>query len=153
MAQKDGQLFMNQGNSIVRSPHLTSLYHLEGLLYTSLRITKGGQEAVHLMQEAIGRLPLEYRLVFILSYLEGSPQEEIADLAGVEPQDVASMLQQGRELIEKEYFKRTPDSETRSMTINRISETIIDWIDTEVGNSHACGQTICCKRHHAVGVE
>ena len=144
---------MNQGGSSKRNPHLTSLYHLEGLLYTSLRLTKDGQEAVRLMQEAIGRLPLEFRLVFILSYLEGFPQEEIANLAGIEPREVASMLQRGRELIKEEYFKGASDDGTRSMTLNRISETGIDWIDSEGENSHACGETICCKKHHAVGGE
>jgi hypothetical protein len=144
---------MNQGRPSERNPHLTSLYHLEGLLYTSLRLTKDGQEAVRLMQEAIGCLPLEYRLVFILSYLEGFPREEIANLAGVEPLEVESMLQRGRELIKKEYFRSVPDGGTHSMTINRVSEAGIDWIDSEAENSHACGQTVCCKKHHAVGEE
>jgi hypothetical protein len=144
---------MNQGSSDKRNPHLTSLYHLEGLLYTSLRLTKDGQEAVRLMQEAISRLPLEFRLVFILSYLEGFPPEEIANLAGVELQDVASMLQRGRELIKKEYFKHTPDSGTRSMTINRVSEPGIDWIDSEDEDTHSCGQKVCCKRHHSLPSE
>jgi hypothetical protein len=142
---------MNLSGSSKGNPHITYLYHLEGLLYTSLRLTKDGQEAVRLMQEAIGRLPPEYRLVFILSYLEGFHQQEIADLAGVELQDVASMLQRGRDLIKEEYFRSVQDSGTRSVTISRFPEAGNDEVDSESEESHACGQTICCKRHHVVG--
>jgi hypothetical protein len=144
---------MNQGKSSKRNPHLVSLSHLEGLLYTSLRLTQGGQEAVRLMQEAIGHLPMEFRLVFILSYLEGFPKEEIADLAGVEPHAVAAMLQRGRELIQKESLRHALDSGADSMIVNRVLATGIDRLNSKAEKSHACDQPVCCKKHHPLPSE
>jgi hypothetical protein len=144
---------MNEGRSTKRNPNLTSLSHLEGLLYASLRLTKSGQEAVRLMQEAIGRLPMEYRLVLILSYLEGFPQEEIADLAGVEPQAVAAMLQRGRELIQSESVECAPQCGTPSMTAVRVSDAGTDWVNSRTEKSHACGGTECCRKHHSLTSE
>gem|GEM_PF-6564426 len=139
---------MNQGNSRRRNPHLISLSHLERIFYTSLRLTKNGQEAVRLMQDAIGRLPVEYRLVFILSYLEGFLPQEIADLAGAEPQAVSAMLQRGRELIRKEFLKPQPGGGTLGMSIKGVSDGGTEWTNSGAKDRHACGQMVCCKRHH-----
>jgi hypothetical protein len=139
---------MNQGGSSMRNPHLTSLSHLEGLLYTSLRLTKNGHEAVRTMQEAISHLPIEYRLVFILSYLEGYPREEIAAMAGVEPKAVELMLQKGRELIQKEYFRPAPGIVSRSAGSSGGSEGGGDLSNSRTEKTHECGRAVCCKKHH-----
>jgi DNA-directed RNA polymerase specialized sigma24 family protein len=54
--------------------------------------------------EAVAGLPAVLRSAGILSYLEGFPNEEIADLAGVRPQSIAALLNRGRRLMREELF-------------------------------------------------
>jgi hypothetical protein len=53
---------------------------------------------------AIMRLPAAFRSAMILSYLEGFSTREIADLAGVKPKAIDSLLKRGRELLKDEVF-------------------------------------------------
>ena len=139
---------MKQQMSSRRSPELQTLSYLEGLLFTSLRITKKGHEAVRQMHETIGRLPMPFRLVFTLSYLEGFSSAEIANLAGVETDMVEHMLGRGRKLISKLNFQKKTDQENLSLTLDQITTTTIESIISKSVKLTACGRLVCCGRHH-----
>ena len=47
----------------------------------------------------------------ILSYLEGFSNREIADLAGVQPQAIESLLNRGRGLLREELFAHLMDED------------------------------------------
>jgi len=73
--------------------------------------------------KAIACLPAVYRSAMILSCLEGFSNREIAELAGVEPQKVETLLNRGRtflreelyaHLMGKEEFKEKSDQESAS---------------------------------------
>ena len=54
--------------------------------------------------QTIAGLPALFRSAMILSYLEEFSIKEIADLAGIQPQAVESLLNRGRELLQEELF-------------------------------------------------
>ena len=141
---------MNHRMSSRKNSELKTLSYLEGLLFASLRLTKNGHQAVRLTHEAICRLPLEFRIVFILSYLEGFTHKEIANLAGSKPEAVASMLNRGLELIEKKSAKYVPDGKVHDVTIEEVlgSGTGEKRFNSEPSHSHACGRIACCEEHH-----
>ena len=53
---------------------------------------------------AIAGLPAVFRPAMILSYLEGFSNKEIANLAGVQPHVIESLLNRGRQLLREEFF-------------------------------------------------
>ncbi len=55
--------------------------------------------------QAIASLPDVCRSAMILSYLEGFSNNEIADLAGVQPKTIQSALSRGRSFIRDELFE------------------------------------------------
>jgi len=54
--------------------------------------------------EAFAGLPLKFRTAMILSYLEGFSNQQIANLAGVQPHAIESLLNRGREFLREELF-------------------------------------------------
>ena len=56
------------------------------------------------VQKAIRNLPDEFRLIIVLSLVEGFSYGEIADIAGSNLETVRSRLYQGRKLLQRELF-------------------------------------------------
>jgi len=69
---------------------------------------------------AIAGLPSIYRSAVILSYLEGFSNKEIADLAGVQPHAVESLLNRGREYLREELFAHLMGSDS----VDRVAERV-----------------------------
>lgn len=65
--------------------------------------TEGSDADVNYLN-AMASLPAVCRSAMILSYLEGFSTREIADLAGVRPQAIESLLGRGRGFIREELF-------------------------------------------------
>lgn len=61
--------------------------------------------------KAIACLPAVYRSAMILSCLEGFSNREIAELAGVEPYKVESLLNRGRTFLREELYAHLMGSE------------------------------------------
>lgn len=56
------------------------------------------------VREAINDLPEDFRIVVILSFLEGFAYQEIADITGLQIGTVKSRLHRGRKLLQKALF-------------------------------------------------
>lgn len=56
------------------------------------------------VRKAINELPEDFRLVVILSFLEGFAYQEIADITGLQIGTVKSRLHRGRKLLQKALF-------------------------------------------------
>ena len=56
------------------------------------------------VKKAIGNLPDDFRLIVVLSLLEGFSYQEIADIAGIHLETVRSKLHQGRRLMQRELL-------------------------------------------------
>jgi RNA polymerase sigma-70 factor, ECF subfamily len=61
---------------------------------------------------AVAGLPTAFRSAMILSYLEGFTNKEIANLAGVQPHAIESLLNRGRQLLRKEFFAHLMGSDS-----------------------------------------
>jgi len=57
------------------------------------------------VKEAIDELPEDFRLVVVLSFLEGFSYQEIADITGLQIGTVKSRLHRGRKLLQKELWQ------------------------------------------------
>ena len=57
------------------------------------------------VKKAIEGLPDDFRLVIVLSFLEGFSYQEIADIADLQLGTVKSRLHRGRKLLQKELFE------------------------------------------------
>ena len=57
------------------------------------------------VKKAIENLPDDFRLVVVLSFLEGFSYQEIADIADLQLGTVKSRLHRGRKLLQKELFE------------------------------------------------
>jgi RNA polymerase sigma-70 factor, ECF subfamily len=68
---------------------------------------------------AITRLPVDIRIVVILSFLEGFSYQEVADIAGIGLHEVRSRLIQGRKLIQWNLFGQV--AEVAAQPGNRVS--------------------------------
>jgi len=71
--------------------------------------------------EAFAALPAVYRSAMILSYLEGFSNDEIADLAGVQPYTIDSLLNRGRGLLRKELFAHLMGDNCLDTVANRVA--------------------------------
>ncbi len=56
------------------------------------------------MKRAIEGLPEDFRLVVVLSFLEGFSYQEIADIADLQLGTVKSRLHRGRKLLQKALY-------------------------------------------------
>jgi RNA polymerase sigma-70 factor (ECF subfamily) len=68
---------------------------------------------------AIAGLPAVFRSAMILSYLEGFSYSEIADLAGVQPHAIESLLNRGREFLREELFAHLLGSDSLETVADR----------------------------------
>lgn len=60
--------------------------------------------------ESILALPVKYKIVMTLYYIEGYSSKEVSDIIGVSPDAVRKRLQKGRELLKRE-IERWNDSD------------------------------------------
>ncbi len=56
--------------------------------------------------ETIMALPVKYKIVMTLYYIEGYSSKEVAEIIGISPESVRKRLQNGRELLKKEMERR-----------------------------------------------
>jgi len=56
------------------------------------------------VKNAINELPEDFRIVVVLSFLEGFAYQEIADITGLQIGTVKSRLHRGRKLLQKALF-------------------------------------------------
>ena len=56
------------------------------------------------MKKAIDELPEDFRIVVVLSFLEGFSYQEIADITDLQLGTVKSRLHRGRKLLQKELY-------------------------------------------------
>lgn len=52
--------------------------------------------------ETIMALPVKYKIVMTLYYIEGYSSKEVSEIIGISPDAVRKRLQKGRELLKKE---------------------------------------------------
>ena len=57
------------------------------------------------VKTAIEELPEDFRLVIVLSFLEGFSYQEIADIVGLNIGTVKSRLHRGRKLLQKSLWQ------------------------------------------------
>ena len=72
---------------------------------------------------AIASLPAVFRSAMILSYLEGFSYREIANLAGVQPHAIESLLNRGREFLREELFAHLMGSDSLETVADRTVAT------------------------------
>ncbi len=109
--------FLNRNSQVVQPPNQTSggvtsesVDNGDRLISAATGDTRhrswltGGYDGDVNYFEAFAGLPPTFRSVMILSYLEGFSNVEIADLAGVQPLAVDSLLNRGREFLREELF-------------------------------------------------
>jgi RNA polymerase sigma-70 factor, ECF subfamily len=72
------------------------------------------------VKNAISNLPDDFRLIVVLSLLEGFTYEEIASIVGIHLETVKSKLHQGRRLIQRELLSRAVYSSTYSSIADRV---------------------------------
>jgi RNA polymerase sigma-70 factor (ECF subfamily) len=83
----------------------------------------GESEVDNSYLKAIAGLPPVFRSAMILSYLEGFSLSEIADLAGIPPHVIGSLLNRGRRLIHEELFEHLIGEEGLEQEKDRVSES------------------------------
>ncbi len=72
---------------------------------------------------AFASLPAAFRSVMILSYLEGFTNKEIADLAGVQPLAVESLLDRGQRFLREELFAHLMGSDDLDAVADQAGAT------------------------------
>lgn len=70
--------------------------------------------------KAIAGLPVVFRSAMILSYLEGFSNAEIANLTGVRPHAIESLLNRGRGLLREELFAHVMDNDSLNTVADRV---------------------------------
>jgi RNA polymerase sigma factor (sigma-70 family) len=68
---------------------------------------------------AIASLPTVFRSAMILSYLEGFSNKQIANLAGVQPHAIESLLNRGRALLREEFFAHLTGDDSLDTFVKR----------------------------------
>jgi len=107
-------VFINEYRSKSRSPVAVNVDELDdSFLYGQLATTTPGdnperQLAAKIFDEdvkrAIENLPDDFRLVVVLSFIEGFSYQEIAEIADLQLGTVKSRLHRGRKLLQKELL-------------------------------------------------
>ena len=109
-------IFMNDYRSKSRSPVAVNVDDIDdNFLYGQLAQGTGDFENPESrlfskifdddVKKAIEGLPDDFRLVIVLSFLEGFSYQEIADIADLQLGTVKSRLHRGRKLLQKELFE------------------------------------------------
>ena len=108
-------IFINEYRSKSRSPMAVNVDDIDdNFLYGQLAV--GGKEENPEIdffnkifdddvKKAIDTLPDDFRMVVMLSFLEGFSYQEIADIADLQLGTVKSRLHRGRKLLQKELFE------------------------------------------------
>lgn len=108
-------IFINDYRSKSRSPMNVNMDDIDdNFLYGQLAVgTKESNPEQDLfnkifdddVKKAIETLPDDFRLVVVLSFLEGFSYQEIADITDLQLGTVKSRLHRGRKLLQKELFE------------------------------------------------
>ena len=72
------------------------------------------------VKKVIRNLPNEYRLILILSLLEGFSYQEIADIVGIDLATVGSKLNEGRNLMHRHLLDRMTSERIRNLAQDRV---------------------------------
>lgn len=107
-------MFINEYRSKSRAPVSMSVDDVdEGFLYGQLSSATGQRTPEEELfarildddvKNAIANLPEDYRLVVMLSFIEGFSYQEIADIVDLQLGTVKSRLHRGRKLLQKKLF-------------------------------------------------
>ncbi|HKK21039.1 MAG TPA: sigma-70 family RNA polymerase sigma factor [candidate division Zixibacteria bacterium] len=107
-------IFINDYRSKSRSPMAVNVDEIDdNFLYGQLSTLGPGDDPERQMfakifdddvKKAIENLPDDFRLVVVLSFLEGFSYQEIAEIADLQLGTVKSRLHRGRKLLQKELF-------------------------------------------------
>lgn len=107
-------IFINDYRSKARSPVAVNVDEIDdsflyGQLATGLKNDDPEKQLFAKIfdddvKEAIENLPDDFRLVVVLSFLEGFSYQEIADIADLQLGTVKSRLHRGRKLLQKELY-------------------------------------------------
>jgi len=109
-------IFINDYRSKSRSPMAVNVDEIDdNFLYGQLAVGDGRtdnpeQDLLNKVfdddvKKAIEGLPDDFRLVVVLSFLEGFSYQEIADIADLQLGTVKSRLHRGRKLLQKELYE------------------------------------------------
>lgn len=108
-------IFINDYRSKSRSPMAVNMDDIDdNFLYGQLAIGKNESNPEtdffnkifdDDVKKAIETLPDDFRLVVVLSFLEGFSYQEIADITDLQLGTVKSRLHRGRKLLQKELFE------------------------------------------------
>lgn len=71
-------------------------------------------------RNAIGNLPDDFRLIVVLSLLEGFSYQEVADIACIDLETVRSRLRRGRKLMQRELFDKVACEGNYNVTADRV---------------------------------
>lgn len=104
-------IFINNYRSKAKAPQSLAFDDVDdGFLFGQLAKTKGSVDPEKEffskifdddVKAAINELPEDFRLVVVLSFLEGFAYQEIADITGLQIGTVKSRLHRGRKLLQK----------------------------------------------------
>jgi RNA polymerase sigma-70 factor (ECF subfamily) len=107
-------IFINEYRSKSRSPLQANIDDIDdNYLYgqlTTEELTENPEQALFSkifdddVKKAIESLPDDFRLVAVLSFLEGFSYQEIAEIADLQLGTVKSRLHRGRKLLQKQLF-------------------------------------------------
>ncbi len=107
-------IFINEYRSRSRSPVAVNVDEIDdSFLYGQLAATKSGDDPEkdlfakimdNDVKKAIEELPDDFRIVVVLSFLEGFSYQEIADITDLQLGTVKSRLHRGRKLLQKELY-------------------------------------------------
>lgn len=108
-------IFINNYRSKSRSPVSVNVDEIDdSFLYGQLARGKQSETPEQVLfskifdddiKEAIENLPDDFRLVIVLSFLEGFSYQEIADITDLQLGTVKSRLHRGRKLLQKELYE------------------------------------------------
>lgn len=107
-------IFINQYRSKSRSPMTANIDDIDdNFLYGQLATVEGARDPEQALfakvfdddvKKAIENLPDDFRLVVVLSFLEGFSYQEIAEIADLQLGTVKSRLHRGRKLLQKQLW-------------------------------------------------
>ncbi len=108
-------IFINEYRSKSRSPMAVNVDDIDdNFLYGQLAVTPPGDNPEQQLfakifdddvKKAIEELPEDFRLVVMLSFLEGFSYQEIAEITDLQLGTVKSRLHRGRKLLQKKLFE------------------------------------------------
>lgn len=107
-------IFINEYRSKSRSPISVDVDDIDdNFLYGQLATIDAGENPEHEMfakifdddvKKAIEELPDDFRLVVVLSFIEGFSYQEIAEIADLQLGTVKSRLHRGRKLLQRKLY-------------------------------------------------